>query len=149
LNGQFVASGTEKVEPPFRWDFGKHLGRTLDETPAEYVQWAIHLHLFDHRPDLQQALVDNGYEIRDGYDDDEDDDDEDPGFDRNLWIVPHHASRYFGVRANDMVMGKYPKDERGYWMLVDVVACALVVLEKDDAQIARGIEEFLQHIRRS
>jgi hypothetical protein len=134
------------------WDFGKYLGRTLDETPAEFVQWAIHVHLFNHRPDLHQALVDSGYEIRDGYDDEFDDDGDDdgddhPGFDRNSWIVPHHASPYFGVCANDMGMGKYTTDERGYWMLVDVVACALEMHGKDDAEIARGIELFLQRIR--
>ena len=109
------------------------------------MEWAIDLHLFDHRPDLQQALVDHGHEIPDENHDDEDD----LGFDRSLWIVPHHASRYFGVCANDMVMGNYPADERGYWMLVDVVACALEVLGKDDTQIVHGIQEFLQHIRRS
>lgn len=40
----------------YRFNFGKHRGKTLDQTPADYIQWCIENDLLRKRHDLKRAL---------------------------------------------------------------------------------------------
>ncbi|KAI0089659.1 hypothetical protein BDY19DRAFT_993230 [Irpex rosettiformis] len=40
----------------YRFNFGKHHGKTLDETPRDYIQWCINAGVVSQRRDLRQAL---------------------------------------------------------------------------------------------
>ncbi|KAI0797384.1 hypothetical protein BC629DRAFT_1503581 [Irpex lacteus] len=39
----------------YRFNFGKHRGKTLDQTPADYIQWCIENGLLSERHDLKRA----------------------------------------------------------------------------------------------
>lgn len=135
--------GSSPDVPTFQWDFGKHIGRTISETPAEYISWVISLKMHDDRPDLLQALVNHGYDVQRQYHNDQ------IAFDHDLWITPKHAQQYVGVKADDMAATGYWTDERGNFQLVDVVLCAAEGLGYDVQRIACGVDDFLRHIRRS
>jgi len=46
------------VEPePYRFNFGKHRGRLLEEVPRSYILWIIREDVARNRPDLQAALT--------------------------------------------------------------------------------------------
>lgn len=48
-----------------------------------------------------------------------------------------------------MKSAAYSADQRGNWMLAEVVSCAMEILGLGDAEIAAGVNEFLQYIRKS
>lgn len=60
-----LGQGTESTDnrpgtEPYRFDFGKHKGRTLDEVPVSYIDWLNGKRWFrpaaESRPDLREAL---------------------------------------------------------------------------------------------
>lgn len=46
---------------PYRMTFGQHSGKTLEETPAEYIKWLLQNEIHHSHQDLNAALSAGGY----------------------------------------------------------------------------------------
>jgi uncharacterized protein (DUF3820 family) len=48
---------TEVEAEPYRFDFGKHRGKLVEEVPPDYLEWLIRKDVPSSRPDLREALL--------------------------------------------------------------------------------------------
>jgi hypothetical protein len=56
VEGSKALAADEVEAEPYRFNFGKHRGKLLDETPSDYIQWVIRENVAAGRPDLREAL---------------------------------------------------------------------------------------------
>lgn len=121
------------------WNFGKHRGKTTNETPSGYVDWTITRRLYRHRPDLRSALRVTGYLTPDTVT-------EDGGFDSQLWITPERARTYFQVQPDHM--RDHTHVANGKWRFENMIECAREYPTVDADGLEGNISSFLTEIRR-
>lgn len=56
VEGSKASTANEVKAEPYRFNFGMHKGKLLDETPPDYIQWIIKANIAASRPDLREAL---------------------------------------------------------------------------------------------
>jgi hypothetical protein len=56
VEGSEASAANEVRAEPYRFNFGMHRGKLLDETPPSYIQWIIRENIAAGRSDLKEAL---------------------------------------------------------------------------------------------
>jgi len=115
----------------YRFPYGKHAGKTLNELPFSYINWLLNNDISKSNPDLASALETKGRSRLASWTKPSQQDTQDPRFfDQDtyaaLWIAKTDVGKYFNIEVPLLALvNVWPTVKRGrrYW-LYPIYVCA-------------------------